>query len=188
MSWEIRATIKAMLQLTGNPFYDGLRPRSLSCLMDLYESNYMRLRKLIPQSGSINGAVISHAAGATDLHLDVLERSRYTTTLSLTYYFDTPAGHTADPGVVIRIYHDARLAEVMSFRHRRHGDRRIVHREVPEGVEAKWRINRFLQKWLGFCLRQGHAFEAETLVTAAAGVIPEASTQDSLSPNDYSIS
>ncbi len=27
-------------------------------------------------------------------------------------------------------------------------------------LDAKWRINRFLQKWLGYCLRQGHRFRA----------------------------
>ena len=30
---------------------------------------------------------------------------------------------------------------------------------IAELVEQKWRMNRFLFKWLGYCLHQGHYFQ-----------------------------
>ena len=48
------------------------------------------------------------------MHLRLHERSRYTTTLTLTYLFDEGGMAVSDPDLQIRIYHDARLAEVQA--------------------------------------------------------------------------
>ena len=63
------------------------RRRTLASLIDLYESNYYRLLRLVPELGSLEGTVVSRVAGALDLYLTVHERQRYTTTFSLTYRF-----------------------------------------------------------------------------------------------------
>ena len=132
-------------------------PQGFVSLMDLYESNFIRLRKLIPDIQALDDAVISRAAGHLDLYLKVIERSRYTSTLYLSYCFPGEHGLQMEPNLKIRIYSDARMAEVMAG-HLRHG--RLILDDLPaEALLEKWRLNRFLYKWLGYCLRQGHSFE-----------------------------
>ena len=132
------------------------RRRTLASLIELYESNYYRLLRLVPELRSIEGTVVSRVAGALDLYLTVHERQRYTTTLSLTYRF---GGGEFQPNACIIVYHDVHAAELVGFHPRRprRSGREWRRRPAPD-LERKWRINRFLQKWLGFCHRQGHLF------------------------------
>ncbi len=139
--------------------HPGVRARDLPALMELYELNYIQLRQLVPDLDAVQASSLSLVDGALDLHLTVVERSKYTTTLNLTYQFTDPQGSFPAPDVVIRMYHDAQLAEVIS-RGRRRGRRdadydRFRHRY---SIQTKWQVNRFLHKWLGYCLRSGHAF------------------------------
>ncbi len=126
-------------------------------LMDMYEENYIRLRKLIPDLSAIEHSAKSYSPGHLDLHLKILERSRYTTTLMLSYGFRGGEGELRmEPDLKIRIYHDAGLAEVMSGR-LHHG--RLVLENLPaDARRQKWQLNRFLSKWLRYCLRQKHGF------------------------------
>lgn len=128
--------------------------------MELYEANYIRLRQLCPDLHRIEGEAVSRIRGGLDLHLQVLENSPFTTTLLLTYYFpDEQGGMRADPSVVVRVYHDAHQAEVLS-RVCRMRDARVSAPNTPtdSALACKWRLNRFLYKWLGYCRRQGHCF------------------------------
>jgi uncharacterized protein YqiB (DUF1249 family) len=139
----------------------GIGARSLAGLMELYESNYMRLRNLVPELNAMEGHAASRAPGALDLHLQVLERCRFTTTLGLTYYFPDEDGEFPAPDVRVRIYHDAQVAEVIACGRRRglhHAEYNRLHHNYSR--TEKWRMNRFLYKWLGYCLRQGHRFGA----------------------------
>ena len=131
------------------------RRQTLASLIDLYESNYYRLLRLVPELGCIEGTVVSRVAGALDLYLTVHERQRYTTALSLTYRFDDEY----QPNAGIVVYHDVHAAELVSFSRRRRvrPSREWRRRRMPD-LERKWQTNRFLQKWLGFCHRQGHLF------------------------------
>lgn len=131
-------------------------------LMAIYECNYIRLRQLIPDLAVVGQGGRSQVPGALDLHLTVSERNRYTTTLTLTYRFEDGQGNFPAPDIQVRIYHDARLAEVISCGRRR-GHRHATYDSWRRDytLDAKWRINRFLQKWLGYCLRQGHRFRCD---------------------------
>ena len=92
-----------------------VKPRSFVGLMALYESNYLRLLRLIPEVDRLDGCFRSRVAGDCDLHVEVLERCRYTVTLSLTYRFETDEGLLADPDMMVRVYLDGRLAEAMAI-------------------------------------------------------------------------
>ena len=61
-------------------------PRSFVGLMSIYESNYLRLLHIIPELERLDGCYRSRVAGDCDLYLEVLERSRYTMTMTLTYF------------------------------------------------------------------------------------------------------
>ena len=140
--------------------------RTLGGLISIYESNYVRMMRLTPELDRMNGAYVSRVSGALDLYLSVLERFKFTTTLCLTYRFQDEdpleLGFQQDifePRARIRVYHDARAVEVISHS-RRKATRTLQpssNGQLPE-LDRKWELNRFLQKWLGFCHRQGHLF------------------------------
>ena len=133
------------------------KPRSFVGLMALYESNYLRLLGLVPELDRIDGCFRSRVAGDCDLHFEVLERSRYTVTLSLTYHFETDEGLLVDPDMSVRAYLDGRLAEVLAIGNgQRHPAlRRIVHEHRAE-LDRRWRSNIVLNKWLDYLSEQGH--------------------------------
>lgn len=135
---------------------EDVSPRGFVSLMDLYESNFIKLRKLLPEPENIESAVISKSAGHLDLYIKVIERSKFTTTFYMSYCFPTEEGLQMEPNLKIRVYHDAQLAEVMAG-HLHHG--RLVLDHLPvNALREKWQLNRFFNKWLGYCIRQGHSF------------------------------
>lgn len=151
---------------------NGCQPRTLASLLDLQECSYRRLRRLAPGLARLDGGEVSRVAGALDLHLTVIERQRYTTTLNLTYRLAGEGGEVCEPNLIARVYHDARLVEAVSHS-RRHPARQAPcrRREAPTELEAKWELNRFLQRWLGYCLRQGHVFAGQQPSAPIPGAI-----------------
>jgi uncharacterized protein len=149
--------IELMLIQERQPAYLDPRPRTFAALMDLYEGNYIRLRRLCPDLVEIRGQRVSRVPGAMDLHLSVQEHTPYTTTARLTYLFDEAGSPRPSPDLLVRMYHDARQVEVLG-RYCRSLDLDINVHDLPrEGaLQCKWRLNRFLFKWLGYCLHQGH--------------------------------
>lgn len=125
--------------------------------MALYESNYLRLLRLIPEIERLDGCFRSRVAGDCDLYLEIIERCRYTVTLSLTYQLPTDTGLLADPDMTIRVYLDGQQTEVLAIgeQHRHAALRRLVlaHREE---LDRRWRSNMILNKWLEYLVDQGH--------------------------------
>ena len=128
-------------------------------LMDLYERNYIGLRRLAPCLPVAPQLLLSAVPGAMPLHLDVVDRFRFTSDLVLTYVFKREGEPIPEPNLHIRVYHDARQAEVTAA-HLRHWP--TFESEQCSELWARWRANRFLCKWLTYCLYQGHRFEPVT--------------------------
>lgn len=146
-----------MQQLRAQPrFLSTTRQPDLSGLMALYEENYIRLRMLLPRPHAIADHAVSHVPGCVDLHVHVLERSRYTTTLKLTYVFHDGDNARREPDLRVRVHHDARTAEAMNV----HLERGRYRFDGGRTLRRCWERNRFLHKWLGYCLRRGHHFPA----------------------------
>ena len=137
-----------------------LQPRSFAALMTLYESNYIRLRALVPELmllGKDAGAMVSNVPGDVPLHLSLRERSRYTTTLHLTYFFQDGVGLIPDPDLYVRIYQDARMAEALACgAQRRHPHLAPFETERGSELERRWSRNMMLNKWLEYCADRGH--------------------------------
>ena len=134
-----------------------VRPKSFVGLMALYESNYLRLLHLIPEIGRLDGCFRSRVAGACDLHVEILERCRYTVTLGLTYHFECEDGTLADPDMKVRAYLDGRLAEVMSIGGEHpHAELRPLVRVHCRELDERWKRNVVLNKWLEYLTDQGH--------------------------------
>ncbi len=134
-----------------------VKPKSFTGLMALYESNYLRLLHVIPELDRLDGCFRSRVAGDCELHVEILERCRYTVTLSLTYFFEDEHGRVADPDLVVRAYLDGKLAEVMSLRGKhRHAELQRLRATHCAELDARWQRNVVLNKWLEYLSDQGH--------------------------------
>ncbi|NOR35451.1 MAG: DUF1249 domain-containing protein [Woeseiaceae bacterium] len=134
-----------------------VKPQSFVGLMAMYESNYLRLMRLIPELERLDGCFRSRVAGDCELFVDVLERCRYTVTLSLTYFFEGENGRVADPDMTVRAYLDGRLAEAMSLSgNHRHSEFRRLAKAHRAELNARWQRNVVLSKWLEYLSDQGH--------------------------------
>ena len=87
--------------------------------------------------------------------LAVRERSTHTTLLSLRQR-ERDSRWLQAPQLLVRVYHDAQLAEVIACEGERniwprqeYPNRRMLHRDE----KAQW--NRFLSEWLAICLANG---------------------------------
>jgi uncharacterized protein len=132
------------------------KPRSFAALMGLYESNYIRLAWLTGPLAVIEGAHRSAVAGDCDLHLSVIERGPYTTTLRLSYLIPEGGASLERPDLRVRVYHDARLAEAQSW------EGQAVHGRTERELHQCWARNVMLNKWLEYCVERGHRFSAAT--------------------------
>lgn len=133
------------------------KPGSFVGLMSLYESNFIRLSQLIPELDRLDGYYQSRVAGDCDLHVEIIERSRYTVKLSLSYFFFDGDVRIADPDMEIRAYFDGQLAEAASLGGTpRHQELRRLSREHRDALDIRWRRNIVLNKWLEYLIHQGH--------------------------------
>lgn len=123
--------------------------------MTLYESNYLRLGWLAGDLRRLSGEYLSEPGSDCALRLGVLERGPYTTMLQLTYAFDAGDRALDAPDLVVRVYHDARVAEAHAFGTGASRERRPVD---GEALEARWSRNVMLNKWLEYCVERGHRF------------------------------
>ena len=82
-------------------------PGSFVSLMTLYESNYIRLGWILQDLNGLQGRHVSRGADGVGLHLEVIERSRYTTLLNLSYRFAGDLGEVVTPDMQVRVYHVA---------------------------------------------------------------------------------
>lgn len=127
--------------------------------MALYESNYRRLGLLVGDVRKLPQDAVSAVNGDLDLHLTVEDRSPYTSSFRLTYWFGEPGLGEADPDLHVRIYHDAHLAEAMSCRaHHRHRMLQNFPVDAKTELARRWQRNVLFSKWLEYCLERGHSF------------------------------
>jgi uncharacterized protein YqiB (DUF1249 family) len=135
------------------------RPRSFVALMSLYESNYLRLATLAGNLRALADVRVSSVAGDCDLRLSVTERSPYTTSLDLTYLFDSGDGVSTFPDMRVRIYHDARLVEAQEWAtQHEHEALRRLRGQAERELDQRWARNTMLNKWLEYCTDRGHGF------------------------------
>jgi uncharacterized protein YqiB (DUF1249 family) len=140
------------------------RPQGFVALMQLYESNYLRLRRLCGDPAALAGEELSRVATGCDLKLTMLERSVYTLTLQLTHLFDgngpaVPGAVSTYPDVRLRVYCDARLVQAQEW------GEPVTFRAMPASramadreLRQRWARNVMLNKWLEYCLDLGHRF------------------------------
>ena len=127
--------------------------------MTLYESNFVRLGWLVNDLLEIKYQRVSKVSADCDLYLTPLELARYTSVFRLTYEFDSEGSGLRDPDLEVCVYHDARLAEVRSFRgFQRHPQLAELQSGLKRELDQRWTRNMMLNKWLEYCSERGHHF------------------------------
>jgi len=127
-------------------------------LMGLCEESYRVMLRLAPELARLRGGYISSDAGGPDLLLEVREQARFTTIFRLTHLFSAPSDTGCwrpDPDALLRAYHDAELIEVLDLRQT--ALPLFNHYRSP-ALQAKWKANLFLSKWLSYCSARGYRF------------------------------
>ena len=132
------------------------RLRSFAALMELYEANFILLRRLIPRLASLDGLVCSQGRGGLPLYVEVIEQDKFTTVLRMFYRLPAEGGGVNEaPDIHVRVYHDARVAEAVAGRLRGR-DCVVMGRTGERCLDVRWRLNRFLYKWLRYLLHRQH--------------------------------
>src|SRR5438270_219833 len=125
------------------------QPGSFVSLMTLYESNFVRLGWIVRDLRAIEGRCVSRVATDCDLYLTPVELSRYTSAFRLTYEFGVGSASVRDPDLEVCVYHDARLAEVRSFRGlHQHPQLARLQTQLKRELDQRWTRNMMLNKWL----------------------------------------
>ncbi len=132
-------------------------------------ANYMRLRKLFPALAQEDCRCVGLRAGAVDVVargdvvvMTVLERTRYTTLLAIASRSVDRPRWWHDPVMQVRLYHDARLAEVVAWdRELRVYPKNGYPNERMLQPDEKYQWNRHLGEWLANCIAHGYAVEQD---------------------------
>lgn len=122
----------------------------------LFEENYRLLLELL--SFDYEGGVVLHAASGEEerLEIGVIERSRYTLTITLRKSISFGRAWVPDIIMEARLYYDARVAEVLAYQNcRRLPAPYSVKGVVPFHKDEKRQANRLLNELLEHCLSLG---------------------------------
>ena len=138
-----------MHKLNKKPFKLDLRALHALC-----EANYARLLRLFPDYENSNTREL--VVGGASVHLEVVERCRYTTFFKLRQQRGESRwlGHLM---IEVRAYHDARMLEVGAFQCQRTIAARYQYpNKQMFQQDEKFQQNQFLSDWLEHCLENGH--------------------------------
>lgn len=133
-----------------NPLPVGWDRQTLSQLMALYESNFRRLMRLLPERHFPLDRAVSLSPISDALHLTVVSRDRFTVTLHLTHRYHTAEFDLCVPDQWLRVYYDAAQAEALP-------EPGVL--DIPTAaLQPRMERNRRLNQWLGALLAAGHGF------------------------------
>lgn len=163
-----------------------MRPRpyniNLGAHLAVCDGNYLRFIRLLPAIEDAEARVFhvvfappAAAGGVPAVKFEVTDRDRHTSVVALSQH--GLGRGIAATRIKVRLYHDARCAEVIEFQ----GQRRFAAvytypNEKMRQPDEKAQVNRFLTEFLNACLTHGVVYEA---APASNGVLEEASAMRS---------
>jgi len=140
---------------------------SLSSLMQLCEHNYLMLTKLLlNKNQDVEKAGDQYCffiAEHLNYSITVKEVTRYTSLVHIVQnqpFSNDTSKNSIDkmllPSMIIRLYHDARMAEVNSSQNIRFIKPRYDYPNKKMHLpDEKQQVNQFLKEWLQLCLQHG---------------------------------
>ncbi|PKF50358.1 DUF1249 family protein [Enterovibrio nigricans] len=125
----------------------------LSALMRMYETNYAKLVRLMPRQDDVGEYCVYEIQGQ-EFQLDIVESTRYTTLINIWQRGEVPS--YLRPKLTVRLYHDARVAEVCTSQQiSRIQPRYDYPNPRMHQRDEKRQVNAFLSDWLVLCLKNG---------------------------------
>lgn len=115
----------------------------------VFEENYRLLTRLLPEPrvGVRHGFALN--PGREDLELELLERFKFTSSLGVRHFFSSGGRLLPDLSMTVRIYHDARVAEVIAYQEcSRLPPRYEIDESSPFQRDEKHQTNRLLYELL----------------------------------------
>jgi len=137
---------------------------NLVSLMTLCANNYMLLLRVLANKAAAGESRHFFISDFLSYNVTILEVTRYTSLISfeqesLSASFKYIPGIVASafhPRMTIRLYHDARMAEVLSTQDIRQVKPRYDYpNSQMHQQDEKQQTNQFLNEWLHLCLRLG---------------------------------
>jgi hypothetical protein len=133
---------------------------NLSSLMHLCDSNYLLLLKLCADKMAQGEQRQFSISNQLSYQITINEVTRYTSLITIEQLSSASASSLQQllhPSMIIRLYHDARMAEVISSQDIQQVKPRYdypnQHMHQPD---EKQQISQFLKEWLQLCLMHGH--------------------------------
>ena len=122
------------------------------------ESNYLRFLKLLPEidgQSDWSFGIENASDELSKVSIRVVERSKYTVTLRLTQESELTDWMPL-PTITVRLYHDAHMAEVLSFQKNRYVKQNYKYPNQKMYMpDEKAQLNQFLGEWLSHCKKVG---------------------------------
>lgn len=131
------------------------------------DANYIRLLRLFPnlkEEDELEFGIEGTTEDGAAVKITISERCPYTTMLSVRVSNEEDKPWVKWPLLEVRLYHDVRSAEVVSFqRHRNFKYRYYTPNPKMYQPDEKSQINRFLGELLTFCAQYGRSLEPVTI-------------------------
>jgi uncharacterized protein YqiB (DUF1249 family) len=138
-------------------------------LMEIYGENFSRLSRMFQPQGLSPGVYVSRIPDGLELFVEVLEQHAYTVELRISYRMRDAATGQPDPSAYVRLYRDARQAEVTHCYVGRHWQDVLGLRPSVQAMLChRLRMNSFLNKWLDYLDGQGHGPHTLTAIEPTA--------------------
>ncbi len=126
-------------------------------LMQLHEYNHRLLKALLPQMSETFNVYQSSLTARPTLQVTIRERFKFTTEISMCMLFD----EAVSDALVIRIYHDAQLAELVYSNEFEKQFRQLGGQvDIQNQADLRYSQNCFLNKWLIYLLESGYQVDA----------------------------
>lgn len=128
--------------------------------LSLCERNYAQLRHLLPRTGQVGDMVQIQVSAADKYQIRLQELCKFTSTVRIEFFSDNVAADRIiswlRPQFEVRLYHDARLAEVVACQQVRQFQAVYDYPNTDMlQPDEKRQINLLLRDWLSLCRSQG---------------------------------
>lgn len=132
----------------------------LQAYMAECEANYLRVQKLLPVNlDAVTYSVDLPFDSECLLSITVTEKCKYTTMIKLKK--ESSVDWLADCCFDLRVYHDARMVEVVGFqKHRRLAVKYAYPNQKMYQQDEKYQQHAFLSECLSYCLKYGLSAES----------------------------
>lgn len=152
--------MKHRITLRVVPQSESPRGAVLRDLLAVAEVNYVLTMQLAPRlrAGDDLAIGVTGPSGlAADVRFTVRERAPFTTLIEVAETRATD-GWVVPMSATVRLYHDARVAEVIEYHRQRRLQARYPYPN-PDMLQPdeKLQVNRLLGEWLAHCLRWGES-------------------------------